>query len=95
MKVHTFVRSKGNFPGPPDETCDRCGKDPRNACHRQAPALIAKSTRRELLDYVDHLQRELALERARAEGYRARVAEEQKHQRRMFGAIFHQLRRCL
>lgn len=31
---HDFVRSLGKkFKGPPDETCDVCGKDPRNILH--------------------------------------------------------------
>lgn len=30
---HEFARSTGRFPGPLDETCDVCGRDPRNSVH--------------------------------------------------------------
>lgn len=36
-KAHTFVRRISNrFQGPPDETCELCGCDPRNTIHRIA-----------------------------------------------------------
>jgi hypothetical protein len=40
-RPHAFVMrapgTRGKYPGPAEETCEVCGRDPRNSCHEVKP----------------------------------------------------------